>query len=104
VPGRGRGRGGRAGARGAELLRRGRPPRPPASLPPRPDTRGGARPPAPVPPDCAVRGPGHPPPLPRRPLTAAPGQLAAHDAGGQEVAFGEALRGKVVLVVNVASL
>jgi len=35
---------------------------PPASLPPRPDTRGGARPPAPVPPDCAVRA--TPPPCP----------------------------------------
>ena len=36
--------------------------------------------------------------------TAALGQLAAQDADGREVAFGEALRGKVVLVVNVASL
>jgi len=30
-------------------------------------------------------------------------QLVARDADGREVAFGEALRGKVVLVVNVAS-
>ena len=72
-------------------------------LPPAPP-RHPRRRPAPGPRAPRLRGPGPPPPLPRRPLTAAPGQLAAHDAGGQEVAFGEALRGKVVLVVNVASL